>query len=391
MLSFSYIPRRYDMEAPNLSTYRYFSLPDDMVTEEDTPGLGQRRYTIATEPDFLAEIPPGPKDLPPINTRKRAHNEYESYMDDKLIDDQLRYLGPLHFDTNECSDRGNRPSMEDCFIDCEFTMGRLIGVFDGHGIFDPVKAKHQIDQDGLKMAKTAALSAKQAMGNFIHKNNYNIPAAFREWADCTNKNLPVNDAGTTAALAFIDKVENILYVANIGDSATFVFRKQDGNVYAIPMSPIINWETPACAERVRKVLSPEEFKLWESLRAKNRRVAGLNLSNTLGDHKTKMRAKGTIDHSPVISQLRLLPNDLILCGCDGLWDYVQFKKLETKFAKVWDNPKTDFAKLAVDLAFDHETTDNVTVIAAKVLPGQDPKIQRSRSTALTQPLDSPSI
>jgi len=366
----------YDQSFDTMPTYLSGS-----DTEDDEPPL-RRNFTVsAFDSDYLQNIPPRVNELGKKKL-KRAREDFECIYDIPLIEETKRFTSPFHLDTTSCSEQGKRPSMEDCHLDLCSQYGRFIAVFDGHGTFSKRKAKQGKDQNGLVIAKKAAQSAKNHLINCFRDYNFEPKGAFNAWAKKTHESLPFKNAGTTAAIAFIEKVSGILHVASIGDTNIVVLREDQGYIYAIPMSPIVNWETPKCVEKVRKILTKEEFEKWQQLQGKQRRFGGLNVAASLGDAYATEHGKCAITRTPVCSQLQLRPTDRILCACDGLFDFVPLPEIEELFANYWNEPNTNFAELAVDLALKKNSTDNVTVVVATMIEGREPENDLSSTVIL---------
>lgn len=353
--------------------------------EGDATDLPQRSFTLgAFNSSFLHKIPPLPHNTQLDANRLQADRDHGLIRDSSLFTVK-RLLEPYYIESNDCSKQGIRPSMEDRHLVESGPLGTLILVCDGHGLIDNKRLRTDEPQDGLKMATAVVNSARENLIKQFHSNNFQFQSAGETWAEKTHEELPKNIVGgTTAAIAFIEKITGILNVGNIGDSKIVVFREHKDHLYVIPMSPIINWDTPECIERVREILTEEEFAEWIKLQGKGRRFAGLNVASTLGDHKAKVRGQTALTHMPVCSRLQLKPGDRILCACDGLFDFASMQELQDLFATHWAEPNADFAKIAVEYALKtKKSTDNVTAVVATMIPGKAPEIQR----AATEPLE----
>lgn len=361
--------------------------------EDDATNLPPRSFTLGTlDPRFLHRIPPLPHNTQLDANRLKADQDHGLFRDDSLFS-KKRLLEQFHVESTDCSEKGDiRPSMEDRHLVESGPLGTLILVCDGHSL-PKKKLRRGEETDGLRMATEVVNSAREGLIKQFHSDNFHFQSACETWAEKTHEELPKNIvAGTTAAIAFIEKINGILNVGNIGDSKIVVFREHRGCVYAIPMSPIINWDTPECIERVKKILTEEEFAEWVKLQGKERRFAGLNLVGTLGDHQAKVRGQTALTHMPVCSRLQLKPGDRVLCACDGLFDFASIQELQDLFATNWLDPSADFAKIAVEYALKtKKSTDNVTAVVATMIPGKAPAIQRADTEPLelspTQPID----
>lgn len=99
----------------------------------------------------------------------------------------------------------------------------LLGVFDGHG------------SEGHKAAKAAKLEFSKVLGSRVDVLAEDPLAALKSAFHTVNESL-LNDqsfdsylSGTTAVVAFI--VENILYVAHVGDSRLVIIKKGEEGLW----------------------------------------------------------------------------------------------------------------------------------------------------------------
>jgi serine/threonine protein phosphatase PrpC len=283
-----------------------------------------------------------------------------------------RILDPMHTFVRVSSRKGIRPSNDDAHVHKHLPFGPLLAICDGHGDFDPLKRLHGMKQIGQEAADLVAESIENDLPRLINERNFNTAEAFKEWCSAMQAKMPDVRAGTTAAIAFLEKINLRLHVATIGDSEVVVFRHNGNYIEAIPLSVIINWSSPACVEKVRKLLPPEEFAEWEKLPAKHRRwppIRGVNIANTLGDKTMLHEGQEALTHRPECSLFQLEEGDLVVIGCDGVFDFAKLEELASLITHDWDTANFDFAGLITDFALRNKrSTDNVSAVTCKIVP-----------------------
>lgn len=258
--------------------------------------------------------------------------------------------------------------------------GDLFAICDGHGVVSKTRLEKKQPQLGQEFARTVARSIQSDLSRML-ENNPNTKKAFEDWAEMIHRKLPKDWAGTTAAIGFVEKFNRFFHVANIGDTKIVVFRMRGKLIYPIPMTREINWSTPQCAAKVQEVLTPEEFAEWQKKRTKERRFPpekGVNLSSSLGDHLMTVRGKSALTHAPDCTLLQLHEGDLIVLGCDGLFDFVTLDELIDQILKHhWQD--ANLAQIIANYALKNKkSTDNVKVITVRVSP--DFQFQSSQTT-----------
>jgi serine/threonine protein phosphatase PrpC len=290
------------------------------------------------------------------------------------------------------SNQGKRPANEDEHVIVHTKYGDIFAICDGHGVVCPIKLQKKKPQLGQEFARIVARSIEFDLPRMIEQNSLDTKRAFEIWAERVHRMLPKEMAGTTAAIGFVEKINHLFHVANIGDSKIIVFRMIKNLIYPIPMTPEINWSTPECVNKVRQILSPGEFEEWHTRQTKDRRFPpqkGVNLSNSLGDHLMTLRNQTAITHHPECSLLQLQDGDLIVLGCDGLFDFVELDDLiQNILKKYWNNQNVNLAQLIANHALQNKnSTDNVTVITVRVISGTEQvQVQSSQSTQPLTPL-----
>lgn len=281
------------------------------------------------------------------------------------------------------SNQGKRPANEDEHVIVKLRHGDLFAICDGHGALSKTRLANNQPQLGQEFARMVAQSIRSDLTSMLEKNP-NTKKVFEDWAETIHHKLPKEWAGTTAAIGFVEKINRYFHVANIGDSKIVVFRMHDKLIYPIPMTPEVNWSTPQCVAKVREILAPHEFEEWQKKQTKERRFPpdkGVNLSTSLGDHLMTVKGKTALTHKPECTLLQLREGDLIVLGCDGLFDFVTLDELiEQILTKAWNDPLVNLAQLMTNYALKSKnSTDNVTVITVRVSPNNNIEIQSSQS------------
>ncbi|CDR33561.1 hypothetical protein [Criblamydia sequanensis] len=304
---------------------------------------------LVTEKRALKDIAPRYRHL--VNTYRALRN---AKMLDLLQHIDLTHINtsakPLNWSTSEFSAQGPRPSMEDAHLHLKLPeMGELYCVFDGHGgDFGPSHpvadlAKEVFEREFENELKENPKDAAQVFNKLfakIHK-------------EAVEKKLP---GGTTAVVTFVD-TNNIATIGTIADSEARVARKIDGKWRLIPLSLVMDFGKRKEAKRapMETQRAWAENPAWFG-NAKNRRVALQNVSRALGDN-----FEG-IAHKAKISQFQLEKDDLLIVGCDGIWDYV----MDEEILKLIDSKgNLDANALGEFALYKKYAQDNVTVMVSK--------------------------
>jgi serine/threonine protein phosphatase PrpC len=364
---------------------------------DDLPHYMEGGFSMQVVED-LHDLPPMVSKAEEAMNRKRDRAAFDHGINpDGLPTLPLkRAAKPLVLAPNTSSNTGIRPGNEDAHVIFETPYGTIFAICDGHGELLEERMRSGAPQPGLVFAQIVAKSIEEDLPGIIQANYYNIEKSFSIWAEMVHNKLPKehrpeNNAGTTALVGLFDKVSHKFYVATIGDSEGYVIRPDGNNLFAIPLSPIKNWTTPECEDLVQKIYTPAEFAAWKKLPAKQRRFplqGGVNLVQTLGDHSKTYKGRTALSHIPDCTVLQLQEGDLILLGCDGLFDFVEINNLIRDVIKPnWNNPNVNLAQLIADYALKiGKSTDNVTVITVRVNPHTTQMELQQSSSLPTQPL-----
>lgn len=302
---------------------------------------------------------------------KQAAEDHNLPPSELPITAPTRTIQKVQLITKASSHQGKRPANEDTHIMISTDYGDIFAVCDGHGFVSKRRLKEGLPQSGQEASQFVASSVEKDLLNFIRECNFDTKRAFKMWADKVQSKIPFFLAGSTAVVGFFEKINRYFHVATIGDSEALVLRMQDGIIQPIPMSPENNWATPACVERARQIFEPEVFEAWEQLPAKSRRFPpnfGVNLACSFGDRSMIYNQKTGVSHEPDCSLLQLQEGDLILLGCDGVFDFAGIHELIDKVIEPhWNDPHANLANLIAQYALNEKhSSDNVTVITVRV-------------------------
>lgn len=283
--------------------------------------------------------------------------------------EEMLAAGP-RIDLTPCSEaqaQGKRKTMEDAhFATAIGESGFLMGVFDGHG--------------GDTVANFVNSAFADIFSNKLQELK-NVKLAFEqsciEIQDQLNKmNSETSQfTGSTGVVSYIDRDTNLIYTATLGDSEANIYRQENGVLKSIPLSTVRDWESAADlkrGDRMNPGISNWFFKDTgeEKTRVKLKTLKmGINVSRAFGD--TMYTGSGEFENTPVISQKpkvtvnKLMPGDRVVLCCDGLKDYASEDLI---VGRVGETPDvSQLAQRLLDLAFERNTTDNVTVLALGVL------------------------
>lgn len=376
------------MTSPIGTRYYTASAPMDLGTDDETEVEPLERAYTVSDTRYLADIPVRLSKHEEEMTRKRERAAVDHGVDPDVLPvyASVRNLERYALESTASSQQGMRPSHEDAHRIFEILYGTVIVVCDGHGRYSQNRAKKRVPQVGLEVARATAQLAETQLQRCIERHCLNMKPAFEEWAEMVHRQMPTDIAGTTAAVCFIERVTNVLHVANIGDSKVVVFRKHEGVIYPIPMTCVNDWSTPDNVEKVRALLTPEEFEKWIAREPKHRRMpllGGVNLANSLGDKKMTFKGQVVISHNPTCTQLPLEEDDIVFVACDGYFDFVSLDEtVRHVLLPHLANPDTDLAHLATRYALDNGSTDNVTVVATKI-QAHAPPLKLQKTATLT--------
>jgi len=373
------------------------SLDYTSFSQNDTPEPGAKRRLVSREKEMARNL----------QSAIRAHGFSPSQLPlDEPHFNALRAAFLLCISENQ----GIRRSMEDASTAFSTDEGEFVALFDGHG-----------DKSGYGeiIAKMAADFFRKDFPALVKQHYPNVGAAFKEFCETVHSKIPSVIGGTTALISFTD-LTNCIYLGNIGDSKGVAFRMKNGKIHAIPLSPILNWKTPTEAARAKAIFGEEKFKKWnqtpeakamyfpgERLDPQICKVLGINplqplgvnVTRSLGDPLMAIEGETALSHESIDTMFQLELDDLLVFGCDGLWDVPAalsdkdriLKLIEDVIEPKWGDPALadKIAEWALTTA---KSSDNVTVITALVktkayvLKAQHPEAPKEEES-LTQPYE----
>lgn len=250
----------------------------------------------------------------------------------------------LIFSYGSSEEQGLRTTMEDEHFYHEDTYSILAGVFDGHG------------------GKTAATHAKeQAQALFfelLRTHDGNVVKTFEVLCQRLHGSYS-GSHGTTALICYFDKATQMVYTATLGDAEANIYRRTDGQVVSIPLSPIRDWNTD------RKFVDKTVY--ITDHRRKPRLRGTLNVSRSIGD-----KDYPAISQKPKVTCCQLQPDDVLILCCDGLKDFVP-EKMICQMVRDHQGTEEDLAKVLTTASTTRQDTfghnDNVSVIVIRAQAG----------------------
>ena len=244
---------------------------------------------------------------------------------------------PLTFSYGSDEKQGLRPAMEDEHFYQESDDTILTGVFDGHS--------------GQKAATHAKKHTPQLFFEILQEQKGNILKTFEVLCQRLHDSYTGND-GATALICYIDKRTQTIYTATLGDSEANIYRKINGIVLSIPLSPIRDWSTD------KKFLDPQETRVTDGV--KPRLYGDINVSRSIGDKRYS-----AISQKPKVTQFFMQPGDVLTLCCDGLKDFVREEAI-CQMVQRHEGSEEALAqaltKASVDKHIYPHYTDNVSVL-----------------------------
>jgi len=249
----------------------------------------------------------------------------------------------------------------------------FFAVFDGHG--GDVSAEYCRQHVHLNFISDSSFitDSHSALKSALIRTDSEFCSA------CKRINL-VSSSGTTAICAFVN--ENKLIVANIGDSRGVLIKKSNVNVI-----PVSNDHKPGRVderERIEKCggrvgITEEEAysgripscifftSCFPSSRPLRVFPGGLSVSRTIGD--IGMKNGGLIIAEPEMFSSVLTSDDLyLILACDGVWDVMSNLSVAELCKKnLQQNDMEEMAKIIAKEAFRRGSTDNISVVAVKLI------------------------
>jgi serine/threonine protein phosphatase PrpC len=207
------------------------------------------------------------------------------------------------YDKNLTINNKKIPYTEDAHTRFSFGNYDILIVADGHGGTPNISRK----------------SVALAQGYFkeiLERENNNVSLALTKLCEFIHdKTKNIVKGGSTFNMAVIDKTNNKLYSANLGDSVLLVLRNTN-NQYVL-LFKTHSHEASDLAEqtRIKQIHPTHQFVIDGPL---IRTQTGLQPTRGFGDMLYNIR--GIIGRIPEIATIDLLPGDLIIQSSDGLYE-----------------------------------------------------------------------
>ena len=276
---------------------------------------------------------------------------------------QPRFASSLVFFYGAFSDIGRRPSLEDDFVYRPLPDGFFAGVFDGHG-------------DKKKIAAYLSARFYRTFAKALQRNGSDIALAFEQ--TCTtlqNKVVAQGFKGGSTVLACYAH-RGAVFTCTLGDSQAKIYRQRQDEIVSLPLSCVRHWNSAKDACRMDRALGKEEIDLaWLEADARSRprfpsSESGVNVSRSIGDVRyTLWNGRPAVIQKPKCSFHSLMPGDLLVLACDGLWDEMKSDNalVETVLKPSWDKKASVLAdKIGRFALRECASQDNVTVLAVQV-------------------------
>jgi serine/threonine protein phosphatase PrpC len=191
----------------------------------------------------------------------------------------------------------------------------LHAVFDGHG--GPMAARHCAEHFPQLLCEVYAELSSQ--GERQSRLEMALIVTFERMDREIRTNDEIKTHGTTATIIVIS--EEMVTIANVGDSAAFLHRK-DGQVESM----IVDHRVESCSEpELKRVINGgAEIRQARDDRGKAvgpKRIfpGGLMMTRSIGDAD----ASDVVIAQPAITQISYPPEGCtILMGSDGIWDFI---------------------------------------------------------------------
>ncbi len=271
----------------------------------------------------------------------------------------------VRYEVGLCGVCGFRDSMEDEHWHDDATLGDGVlgvGIFDGHGGSDASIHVSRRWGDALRATPSWPGRPADALRETC------VAVETEMWDD-----EPRFFACGTTALAALLFPDGRMVCANVGDTECL----------RIPFNDDEDADNDFVSSQTHRPHFPAEKARIE---AANGRVVrgrindGLSVSRSFGDFEYKSPKKPMFERmiscEPFVDERALVPGDLLVLACDGLWDFVTADQVRW-FVRTSNATSNDAAastsqaqRLADDLAnyaLDKGSVDNVSVFVVRVL------------------------
>jgi serine/threonine protein phosphatase PrpC len=171
----------------------------------------------------------------------------------------------------------------------------------------------------------------------------------------------LDNEGATACQVQIYAEKRMAVTSTLGDTHAFIYRRINGTLKAIPLSPKRDWKHPKEVARAKtfdaKFIPKDEAKP---------RFNGLQASRGLGDAGAKdEHDRHFINHKPKVTEVAVQVHDIIVLASDGLWDNKSHRAIIHALNTPTDNPAQTILDTLKPFS---RSQDNVTVVALHLTP-----------------------
>jgi len=270
----------------------------------------------------------------------------------EVLDERIKRKSS-RFDIGFADTVGRRKSMEDAMI----IMGQvgydeyidLFAIFDGHGG----------DSVALFALEMFPFYIEKRIRKYRHDPKLALTLALSDLNESLKKREI--EGGSTALVSLV--VDNICYIANIGDSRAVMVSGGEAKRITFDHTPDCPSERSRIEENGGTVTS-QVTKYGKIVSRINDVIA---VSRSLGD----FQFSDVISAEPEIFVLDDLENNYLILACDGLWDMISDEEaiiICNQYLNSEDNLIEEAAKRLRDISWYRGSTDNISVMIIRPLP-----------------------
>ena len=286
----------------------------------------------------------------------------------------------------EYAEQGKRAAMEDAHYGKRLKNGRALsaGIFDGHA-------------EKGEIAQKAANAFRYYLEAQIDKRKGNVEVAFSDKIDEIHKQVTKNgeiqvQQGSTALVVYLDLTTNLLYTCTLGDSWARIYRKQENDILAIPLSQKKNLASEEVVNHLIDIYrakgTEEGLKLaakvaeWpKALNPKKLRLpGGLNCSHAIGDGWYGDQ----VSQTPTVTVIQVHQDDLLIEACDGVWDFISDEQefIDQVIRPNWEKEKLPkkIGKYALKQQLKQKSYDNVSIVTVLMHPSENGELSDYESS-----------
>jgi len=202
----------------------------------------------------------------------------------------------------------NKKQAEDVALSKQWEGGTLLGVFDGHG--------------GKGVAEYASNRFSTLFAYELNKHEGHVPSTFRDLFAKIEEEVQDKEEftfqGSTAVLCFLDTKTNTVYTATLGDSAAYLYPKENNRV--APLSIWGRWNAEE-SKRIEKhggelISSGRTSRDGQIVYRGYLRGAYIEPSRSFGDSSFG----AMLSKEPFITATKISQGDTLILASDGILD-----------------------------------------------------------------------